>query len=190
MGTFVHSTAVIDDDVELGDGTRVWHFVHVSAGARIGAQCSLGQNVFVGRGVRVGAGAHIQNNVSLYEGVELEADVFVGPSCVFTNVKNPRAFVSRKHAYLPTRVGRGASLGANATIVCGVTLGQYCFVGAGAVVTRDVAPYALVVGAPAKQLGYVCRCGERLRGQGSTVCGECGEQYQIGTEGCEPRTNA
>ncbi|HET8932896.1 MAG TPA: acyltransferase [Polyangiales bacterium] len=189
MGTFVHSTAVIDDDVELGDGTRVWHFVHVSAGARIGAQCTLGQNVFIGRGVRIGRGARIQNNVSVYEGVELDDDVFVGPSCVFTNVKNPRAFVSRKHAYLQTKVGRGASLGANATIVCGVTLGQYCFVGAGAVVTRDVAPYALVVGAPAKKLGYVCRCGERLQGQGLTTCADCGERYRISAEGCEPQAN-
>lgn len=190
MGSFVHSTAVIDDDVELGEGTRVWHFVHVSAGARIGAQCSLGQNVFVGRGVRVGSGVRIQNNVSLYEGVEIEDDVFVGPSCVFTNVKNPRAFVSRKHAYLPTRVRRGASLGANATIVCGVTLGEYCFVGAGAVVTRDVAPYALVVGAPARAVGFVCRCGERLRGPGDTACAECGAQYRIGPEGCEPHKQA
>ena len=190
MAAIVHPTAVIDDDVELGDETRVWHFVHVSPGARIGAHCSLGQNVFVGRGVRVGSGVRIQNNVSLYEGVELEDEVFVGPSCVFTNVKNPRAFVSRKHAYLPTKVARGASLGANATILCGITLGQYCFVGAGAVVTRDVAPYALVVGAPAKLLGYVCRCGERLRGQGLTSCSECGEHYQIGSEGCEPRANS
>jgi UDP-2-acetamido-3-amino-2,3-dideoxy-glucuronate N-acetyltransferase len=187
MGAFVHPTAVIDDDVELGEGTRVWHFVHVSAGARIGAQSSLGQNVFVGRGVRIGRGARIQNNVSVYEGVELDEDVFVGPSCVFTNVDNPRAFVSRKHAYLPTKVGRGASLGANATIVCGVTLGAYCFVGAGAVVTRDVAPYALVVGTPAKLLGYVCRCGERLHGNGLVACSECGARYRIGTEGCEPQ---
>lgn len=189
MGTSVHPTAVIDDDVELGDGARVWHFVHVSAGARIGAQSSLGQNVFIGRGVRVGSGVRIQNNVSVYEGVELEDDVFVGPSCVFTNVKNPRAFVSRKHTYLPTKVSRGASLGANATILCGVTLGEYCFVGAGAVVTRDVAPYALVVGAPAKVLGYVCRCGERLHGTGLTPCADCGARYLIGTEGCEPQTS-
>lgn len=190
MGATVHPTAVIDDDVELGDGTRVWHFVHVSAGARIGAQCSLGQNVFIGREVRVGSGCRIQNNVSLYEGVELEDDVFVGPSCVFTNVKNPRAFVSRKHAYLPTKVARGASLGANATIVCGVTLGPYCFVGAGAVVTRDVAPYALVVGSPARLLGYVCRCGERLAGEGSIACSACGDAYQIGPEGCAPRAKS
>jgi UDP-2-acetamido-3-amino-2,3-dideoxy-glucuronate N-acetyltransferase len=190
MAALVHPTAVIDDDVELGDGTRVWHFVHVSAGARIGAQCSLGQNVFVGRGVHIGRGARIQNNVSLYEGVELEDDVFIGPSCVFTNVKNPRAFVSRKHAYLKTLVRRGASLGANATIVCGVTLGEFCFVGAGAVVTRDVAPYALVLGAPAKPVGFVCRCGERLQGQGVTRCSACGDHYQIGTEGCEPQANA
>jgi UDP-2-acetamido-3-amino-2,3-dideoxy-glucuronate N-acetyltransferase len=189
MGVYVHPTAVIDDDVVLGDGTHVWHFVHVSAGARLGAQCSLGQNVFVGRGVRVGNGVRIQNNVSLYEGVELEDDVFVGPSCVFTNVKNPRAFVPRKHAYLTTRVSRGASLGANATIVCGVTLGAYCFVGAGAVVTRDVAPYCLVVGAPARVVGYVCRCGERLHGEGTVACRACNAQYEIGATGCEARDN-
>jgi UDP-2-acetamido-3-amino-2,3-dideoxy-glucuronate N-acetyltransferase len=183
---FVHPSAVVDEDVELGEGTKVWHFVHVSAGARIGAHCSLGQNVFVGRGVRIGRGVRVQNNVSLYEGVELEDDVFVGPSCVFTNVKNPRAFVQRKHAYLPTRVRRGASLGANATIVCGSELGEYCFVGAGAVVTSDVAPYALMVGVPARLAGYVCRCGERLSGSGPAVCASCGDRYMIGADGCEP----
>jgi UDP-2-acetamido-3-amino-2,3-dideoxy-glucuronate N-acetyltransferase len=188
MGVFVHPTAVVDADVELGEGTSVWHFVHICTGARIGSHCSLGQNVFVARGVRVGSGVRVQNNVSLYEGVELEDDVFVGPSCVFTNVKNPRAFVQRKHAYLATRVKRGASLGANATVVCGVTLGEYCFVAAGAVVTRDVAPYALVLGAPARASGYVCRCGERLHGTGAVSCATCGVAYRITEEGCEERT--
>ena len=181
----VHPSAVIDDDVELGEGTRVWHFVHVSSGARIGAQCSLGQNVFVGRGVRIGRGVRVQNNVSLYEGVELDDDVFVGPSCVFTNVKNPRAFVPRKHAYLPTRVRRGASLGANATIVCGSELGEYCFVGAGAVVTGDVPRYALMLGVPARRVGFVCRCGERLSGTGPSACASCGDRYMIGVDACE-----
>ena len=160
MGTSVHPTAVIDDDVELGDGTRVWHFVHVSAGARIGAHCSLGQNVFVGRGVRVGSGVRIQNNVSLYEGVEVEDDVFLGPSCVFTNVKNPRATVKR--AAVSTRVLRGATVGANATILCGVTIGRYAFIGAGAVVTSDVPEFALMIGSPARQVGRVDEAGERV----------------------------
>lgn len=190
MAVFVHPSAVIDDDVELGDGTKVWHFVHISSGARIGAHCSLGQNVFVGKGVRLGRGVRVQNNVSLYEGVELEDDVFVGPSCVFTNVKNPRAFVQRKHAFLPTRVRRGASLGANATIVCGTELGEYSFVGAGAVVTRAVAPFALVVGSPARAIGWVCRCGERLGGSGAVMCEACGAGYHIDQERCEAREQA
>lgn len=185
MAAYVHPSAVIDEDVELGEGTKVWHFVHISAGARIGAHCALGQNVFVGKGVRLGQGVRVQNNVSLYEGVELEDDVFVGPSCVFTNVKNPRAFVQRKHAFLPTRVRRGASLGANATIVCGVELGEYCFVGAGAVVTRDVARFALVVGTPARRIGWACRCGERLSGSGAVACAACGAAYRIDAERCE-----
>ena len=175
---------MIDADVELGADTHVWHFVHICSGARIGARCSLGQNVFIGRGVRVGNGVRIQNNVSLYEGVEVEDDAFLGPSAVFTNVNNPRAFVSRKHAYEVTRVRRGASVGANATIVCGVELGTYCFVGAGAVVTRDVAPHALVVGTPARRIGWVCRCGERLHGQGQQACAACGTRYELAADSC------
>src|ERR1700712_938743 len=189
MAAIVHPTAVIDDDVELGDETRVWHFVHVSPGARIGAHCSLGQNVFVGRGVRVGSGVRIQNNVSLYEGVELADDVFVGPSCVFTNVKNPRAFVSRTHAYLPTRVGRGATLGANATIVSGNELGAYCMVGAGAVVTHGVKPHALVIGTPARHAGFVWWCGGRLRGVGAVTCADCGRHYDVAANSCEEQAH-
>jgi UDP-2-acetamido-3-amino-2,3-dideoxy-glucuronate N-acetyltransferase len=184
-GVFVHPSAVLDDDVELGEGTQVWHFVHVSSGARIGARCSLGQNVFIGRDVRVGHGVRVQNNVSLYAGVEIEDDAFIGPSCVFTNVRNPRSFVPRKHAYQLTRVRRGASLGANATVVCGVELGAYCFVGAGAVVTKDVLPYELVVGTPARHLGWVCRCGERLHGGGELACASCGTRYRITSDVCQ-----
>jgi UDP-2-acetamido-3-amino-2,3-dideoxy-glucuronate N-acetyltransferase len=184
MKAFVHQSAVVDDDVELGEGTKVWHFVHVSSGARIGADCSLGQNVFVGRGVHVGRGARIQNNVSLYEGVEIDDDVFLGPSCVFTNVVNPRAFVQRKQEYRPTRVRKGASVGANATIVCGVTLGEYCFVGAGAVVTRDLPPHALVVGTPARRIGWMCRCGERLPELPVAQCKACGTRYEITKDAC------
>jgi UDP-2-acetamido-3-amino-2,3-dideoxy-glucuronate N-acetyltransferase len=184
MGVFVHPSAVVDDDVELGEDTHIWHFVHVSSGARIGARCSLGQNVFIGRGVRVGNGVRIQNNVSLYEGVEVEDAVFLGPSAVFTNVRNPRAFVPRKHAYEVTRVRRGASVGANATIVCGVELGAYCFVAAGAVVTRDVLPHALVLGTPARRAGWVCRCGERLQGEGDSACQVCGTRYTLAADSC------
>ena len=165
MSAQVHATAVIDDDVVLGEGTRVWHFVHVSSGARIGERCVLGQNVFVGRGVRVGNGVKIQNNVALYEGVEVEDDAFLGPSCVFTNVINPRSFVERKSEFRGTRVGRGATVGANATIVCGHDIGEYSMVGAGCVVPRGTKAYELVVGNPARRLGWVCACGVRLAGR-------------------------
>ncbi len=194
---FIHPSAIVDADVTLGADTKIWHFVHVSSGARIGARCALGQNVFIGNGVRVGDGVRVQNNVSLYEGVEIEDDVFLGPSCVFTNVVNPRAFVQRKQEYQPTRVCRGASVGANATIVCGVRLGEYCFVGAGAVVTANVPAYALVIGAPARRIGFMCRCGERLAA-GAAVhavaleevdaieaqCQACGARYALRGEQC------
>lgn len=184
MTAFVHPSSIVDEGVELGEGVRIWHFVHVCRGARIGARSVLGQNVFVGPDVHIGAGVKIQNNVSVYTGVVVEDDVFLGPSCVFTNVYNPRAFVERKDEFRPTVVRRGASVGANATVVCGATLGAYCLVGAGAVVKDDVAPHAVVVGAPARCIGYVCRCGERLRFEGEGECGRCGDRYSIEPGSC------
>lgn len=172
---FVHESAWIDAGAEIGPGARIWHFVHVLGGVRIGARCVLGQNVMVGPDVTVGDGCKLQNNVALYRGVTLEEDVFCGPSCVFTNVLTPRAHVERKDAFAPTRVGRGATIGANATIVCGNDLGAYCMIGAGAVVTRDVAPHALMVGAPARRVGWVSRAGERLGPD--LVCPRTGERY-------------
>jgi len=182
----VHPTAVVDDDVQLGSDTKIWHFVHVSEGARIGRGCVLGQNVFIGRGVRLGNGVRVQNNVSIYEGVEIEDDVFLGPSCVFTNVRNPRAFVERKDEFRPTAVRRGASVGANATIVCGHDLGEYSFIGAGCVVPRGARPYELLVGNPARRLGFVCMCGERLGALGRQTCQACGRGYVIEGDLCRP----
>jgi UDP-2-acetamido-3-amino-2,3-dideoxy-glucuronate N-acetyltransferase len=180
---FIHETAVVDDGAVLGEGTKVWHFVHVSAGARIGSNVVLGQNVFVGNRVSVGNGCRIQNNVSVYDDVTLEEDVFCGPSMVFTNVVTPRAFVSRKEEFAPTLVKRGATLGANCTIVCGVTIGEYAFVAAGAVVTRDVAPFSLVGGVPAQPIGWMSRLGRRLElpveGEGIAECPESGERYEL-----------
>ena len=176
---FVHSSAYVDDGAVIGAGTKIWHFCHILSGAVIGARCNLGQNVVVMSGTRIGDNVKIQNNVSIYEGVTLEDDVFCGPSCVFTNVLNPRSHVSRKHEYQATLVKRGASLGANATIVCGVTVGAYAFVAAGAVVTRDVADYALVAGVPARRAGWICQCGLRLTLQGgAATCASCGASYQ------------
>ncbi|HEX6242351.1 MAG TPA: DegT/DnrJ/EryC1/StrS family aminotransferase, partial [Polyangiales bacterium] len=183
---FVHPSAVLDGGVELAEDVKVWHFVHVCSGARIGAGSSLGQNVFVGRGVRVGQRVKVQNNVSLYEGVEIEDDVFLGPSCVFTNVLNPRAFVERKQEYRPTRVARGASIGANATIVCGTHVGEYAFVAAGATVTRDVPSYGLVKGSPARLSGFVCMCGEKLQGKGAVRCARCQRGYRVEETVCIP----
>ena len=158
----IHASAIVDAGAQLGAGTHVWHFAHVCAGARIGERCSLGQGVYVGNDVRIGSNVKIQNNVSVYDAVTLEDDVFCGPSVVFTNVHNPRAAVVRKHEYRPTLVKQGATLGANCTVVCGTTIGRYAFVGAGAVVSRDVADFALVVGVPARRIGWVSRHGERL----------------------------
>ncbi len=186
MSAIVHPSAIVDDGAQLGDGTRVWHFVHVSAGARIGEQCSLGQGVYVGSDVTIGRNVKIQNNVSVYDAVTLEDDVFCGPSMVFTNVHNPRSAVPRKNEYRRTLVKRGATLGANCTIVCGSTIGEHAFVGAGAVVSRDVPAYALVVGVPARRIGWVSRHGERLalpsQGQGEAACPATGERYRLDGE--------
>lgn len=177
---FVHESAYIDEGARIGADTRIWHFCHVMGGATIGERCSLGQNVFVAGNVTIGNNVKIQNNVSIYEGVRLEDDVFCGPSMVFTNVKTPRSAFPRNtsHDYAPTVVKRGASIGANATIVCGVTLGEWSLVAAGAVVTKDVPAYALVAGVPARQLGWVCECGESLALETDrATCGSCGRAY-------------
>jgi UDP-2-acetamido-3-amino-2,3-dideoxy-glucuronate N-acetyltransferase len=175
---WAHPTAVIDAGATIGEGTKIWHFCHVMAGARVGAGCVLGQNVFVADGAVVGDRCRVQNNVSIYDGVVLGDEVFVGPSAVFTNVKTPRAAVSRKGAYQPTRVGRGATIGANATIVCEVEIGEFAFVGAGAVVTRDVAAHAVVTGVPARRTGWSCVCGDLRKTAPAvgTVCSACGHQ--------------
>jgi UDP-2-acetamido-3-amino-2,3-dideoxy-glucuronate N-acetyltransferase len=174
----IHESAFVDEGAQVGAGTRIWHFCHIMPGAVIGENCSLGQNVVVMNGTRIGNNVKIQNNVSVYEGVELEDDVFCGPSMVFTNVINPRSHVSRKNEYRRTLVRRGTTLGANCTILCGVTLGEYSFVGAGAVVTRDVAPFALMAGVPAKRIGWMCSCGVRLPTTGEGACEACGARYR------------
>ena len=174
---FVHESAYVDEGATIGAGSKVWHFCHVLGGAVIGERCSLGQNVVVMNGTKLGTNVKIQNNVSVYEGVELEDDVFCGPSMVFTNVMNPRSHVSRKNEYRRTLVRRGASIGANATIVCGTTLGEYAFIGAGAVVAQDVPAFALMVGVPARRVGWMCQCGERLPGGGAGRCTLCGSTY-------------
>ena len=175
---FVHESSYVDDGAQIGKGTKIWHFSHIMAGAVIGERCNLGQNVVVMAGTKLGNNVKVQNNVSIYEGVELEDDVFCGPSCVFTNVMNPRSHISRKTEYRKTLVKKGASIGANATIVCGSTLGQYAFIGAGAVVTSDVPDFALMVGVPARRVGWMCQCGLRLEVvQGQATCSTCGAGY-------------
>jgi len=175
-----HASAVIDSNCEIGRDTKIWHFSHIMDGAKIGARCNIGQNVVISPRVKIGDNVKIQNNVSVYTGVELEDDVFCGPSMVFTNVINPRSHISRKHEYRRTLVKRGASIGANATVVCGVTLGEYCFVAAGAVVTRDVPGYALVMGVPAVQVGWICYCGQRLPSFApDATCADCGRHYSM-----------
>ena len=176
---FAHETSLVEGPLQIGKGTKIWHFAHVMSDVKIGEGCNIGQNVYIGKGVSIGNNVKVQNNVSVYEGVELEDDVFCGPSCVFTNVFNPRSHVSRKNEYRPTIVRRGASIGANATIVCGNTIGRYAFIGAGAVVTRDVADYAMVYGNPARQKGWMCNCGVKLdfAGRDTAECEACGKRY-------------
>jgi len=183
MSISVHSSAIVDDGAQIGDGSRVWHFVHVCGGARIGKGVSLGQNVFVGNKVVIGDRCKVQNNVSVYDNVTIEDGVFCGPSMVFTNVYNPRSLIERKDEYRDTLVKRGATLGANCTVVCGVTVGAFAFVGAGAVVQRDVPDFALMVGVPARQIGWMSAYGERLdlpmTGEGEAVCPDTGDRYHL-----------
>lgn len=175
---FVHESSYVDEDCRIGSGTKIWHFSHIMKGCDIGENCNIGQNVVISPGVTLGKGVKIQNNVSVYTGVVCEDDVFLGPSCVFTNVINPRAFIERKSEYRRTVIKKGASIGANATIVCGHDIGRYAFVGAGSVVTKSVPDYAMVYGVPATIRGYVCQCGEQLNfTDGISVCSACGKKY-------------
>lgn len=183
MNYHVHESAIVDDGAKIGNNTRVWHFVHVCSGAQIGEGCSLGQNVFVGNKVTIGNNVKVQNNVSVYDNVHIEDDVFCGPSMVFTNVYNPRSFIERKTEYRDTLVKKGATLGANCTIVCGVTIGEYSLVGAGAVINKNVPAFALMVGVPAKQIGWISKYGEQLKlpisGSGTEKCEHTGDTYQL-----------
>ena len=184
---FIHPTAVVDEPVEMGKGTKIWHFTHIMSGARIGENCIIGQNVFIGSGAVLGNNIKVQNNVSIYDGVILEDHVFCGPSMVFTNVFNPRSFISRKKEFRNTLVKRGATVGANVTIVCGNTIGQYAFVGAGSVVTRDVPDYGLVYGNPGKVKGWVCQCAEEIIFRsGRAKCLMCGRKYKKDKTGIKP----
>jgi UDP-2-acetamido-3-amino-2,3-dideoxy-glucuronate N-acetyltransferase len=195
-GVFVHESSYVDKGAQIGAGTKIWHFCHIMPGAIIGELCNLGQNVVVMNAVRIGNNVKVQNNVSIYEGVELENDVFCGPSMVFTNVINPRSHVSRKSEYRKTLVRRGTTIGANATVVCGVTLGEFSFIGAGAVVTKDVRAYALVVGVPARRVGWMCQCGERLPDTGAHAkattwtCRACGSSYERSGDGIRPASSS
>ena len=180
---FVHETAVIDEGTDIGNGTKIWHFCHVMPNAKIGESCILGQNVFIASNVVLGNRVKVQNNVSVYEGVICEDDVFLGPSMVLTNVINPRGFVERKDEYLQTLIKKGASIGANATIVCGNTIGSYAFIGAGAVINKDVPDYALIVGNPGRRIGWMSRVGERLHFEnGNAICPATGEKYTLSND--------
>jgi UDP-2-acetamido-3-amino-2,3-dideoxy-glucuronate N-acetyltransferase len=178
---FAHETAIIDDGAKIGDGTKIWHFCHIMSGCMIGNNCNLGQNVVVSPDVTLGSNVKVQNNVSIYTGVICEDDVFLGPSMVFTNVNNPRSAIIRKNQYLKTNVGKGATIGANATVVCGNNIGEYAFVGAGAVVTKDIPPYALVVGNPSKQIGWMSEYGHKLKfdAKGIGICPESKQEYKL-----------
>ncbi len=180
-GAMVHESSYVDHGAEVGDGTRIWHFCHVMSGAVIGKNCNIGQNVVVLGGATIGDGVKVQNNVSIYTGVHIADDAFIGPSAVFTNVINPRSFVPRKHEFKPTNVGRGASIGANATVVCGNNIGDYALVAAGSVVTRDIAAFELVIGSPAKRTGWVSRAGHKLNfdADGHAICPQTGEKYLL-----------
>jgi UDP-2-acetamido-3-amino-2,3-dideoxy-glucuronate N-acetyltransferase len=177
----VHPTAVIDEGAIIGEGTRIWHFCHLMPCCKIGSHCILGQNVFIDNNVTIGNGVKVQNNVSIYNGVIIEQDVFIGPSVVFTNVINPRSFIERKHEFKKTIIGKGATIGANATILCGITIGEYAFIGAGAVVTKNIKPYSLVYGTPATQKGWVSKTGYKLNfnENGEATCANSGEQYLL-----------
>jgi UDP-2-acetamido-3-amino-2,3-dideoxy-glucuronate N-acetyltransferase len=181
MSVFIHPSAIVDEGCEIGNDTKIWHFSHIMTGCRIGEKCNIGQNVVVSPEVILGNNVKIQNNVSVYTGVTCDDDVFLGPSCVFTNVINPRSGVNRRGQYSRTHVGKGATIGANATIVCGHDIGAFAFIGAGAVITKTVAPYALVVGNPAKQIGWMSEYGQRLEfdADGVAVCSESGEKYSL-----------
>ena len=185
MNITKHNSAIIDPGAKIGDGCRIWHWTHICGGAKIGSNCSFGQNVFIGNDVVIGDNVKVQNNVSIYDAVTLEQDVFCGPSMVFTNVLNPRSEVNRKSEYLRTLVRKGATLGANCTIICGVTIGEYAFIGAGALINSDVSAYSLMVGVPAKKIGWMCSCGVRLHKQDNARC-VCGKNYQIDSAECKP----
>ena len=184
MNYFVHESSYVDEDVEIGEGTKIWHFSHILSNSKIGQNCTIGQNVVIGPDVEIGNNCKIQNNVSVYKGVTLEDGVFCGPSMVFTNIYNPRAEIRKMDQVRPTLVKKGATIGANATIICGTTLGRYSFIGAGAVVTKDIDDYALVMGNPARQVGHMCECGERL--DASISCIECGKKYEKYDNGLRP----
>lgn len=178
---FVHQTSIIEDGAKIGKGTKIWLFTHVMKGAVIGNNCNIGQNVYIGKDVKIGNGVKIQNNVSVYESVELEDDVFCAPSCVFTNVINPRSAIDRKNEFKPTLVKKGATIGANSTIICGIEIGKYAFIGAGAVVTKNVPDFALVIGNPARQTGWMCKCGVKLnfKDKEDIICKSCNLKYKL-----------